>query len=145
MSNLNSSTFLSHKSILPRQLTISSYYFQSYWNFDLECKLCKHKTALQARLTGSFERERASKARNYFKPAVCGSLIEVQAGALLRSFNSLKTIPTSHQFKKQKELVWIVSLDSHSRWMHVPRMIPRPARVSRASRSPCARLKNAKK
>ena len=46
--------------------------------------------------------------KSFFKPAasLCPLWKFKRAEhSLLRSFNSLKTIPTSHQFKKQKELV----------------------------------------
>ena len=41
--------FLAHKPILLPQLVVSSYYSQNYWNFALEYKHFKHKTAFRAR------------------------------------------------------------------------------------------------
>ena len=51
--------FLAHKPVNSASfLTISLYYFQNYWKFDLECKHGKHKTAFGPEKLSGLSRNR---------------------------------------------------------------------------------------
>ena len=81
--------FLAHKPILLPQLVLSSYYFQSYWNFALEYKHFKHKTAFRARkVTGAFEKQASALPRiNSARGPGGTSTLQVQRS------NRLATLP----------------------------------------------------
>ena len=81
--------FLAHKPILLPQLVVSSYYSQNYWNFALEYKHFKHKTAFQARkVTGAFEKQASALPRiNSARGQGGTSTLQVQRS------NRLATLP----------------------------------------------------
>ena len=54
----HSSLSISHSILLCFKRIVSFYYFQNYWNFDLECNCGKHRTSLWAqKVTGTVEKQ----------------------------------------------------------------------------------------